>query len=99
MPVMNKLKDVLLEQGIENPFQLKNKIKEVDPRKKGIAQGTALAAWNDRKWIPNASVLPLICKAFKLQPGDFLYYEDDDTEDAAEADRAVKMLEEMTNGR
>lgn len=71
---MNKLKAVLEKRGIKNAFQLKNAIKEADPQKKGIAQGTALAAWNDPMWTPNATTLELICEAFDFQPGDFLFY-------------------------
>lgn len=94
MPVMNKLRSVLVAKGIQNPYQLRAAIKKADPRNKGIAQGTALSAWNDPFWLPNASVLQLICRAFNIQPGDWLFYLEDD---AAEVDEAVEM--ETLNGR
>jgi|GEM_PF-1452746 len=90
MPVMNKLRSVLKKKGIENPTQLKAAIKKADPKGKGIAQGTALSAWNDPFWTPTASVLDLICLTFDIQPGDFLFFVKDE---AAEVDRVVEMLE------
>ena len=71
-----------------------NKLRSV-LEKKGIAQGTALSAWNDPFWTPTGSVLDLICLAFDLQPGDFLFFVKDDP---VEVDRVVKMLE-AANGR
>ncbi|MEG4406385.1 helix-turn-helix transcriptional regulator [Microcoleus sp. MON2_D5] len=92
---MNKLRSVLVAKGIENANQLKVATKKADPRKKGIGQATALSAWNDPFWLPNTSTLQLICRAFKIQPGDFLFYLEDD---ATEVDQAVEM-EETLNGR
>ncbi len=95
MPVMNKLRSVLVAKGIENANQLRVATKKADSQKKGIGQATALSAWNDPFWLPNASTLQLICKAFNIQPGDFLFYLEDD---AAEVDQIVEM-EETLNGR
>ena len=95
MVVMNKLRSVLEAKGIKNPYQLKAAIKKADIKNKGIGQATALSAWNDPFWIPNGSTLQFICRAFDLQPGDFLFYLKDD---AAEVDEAVEMLEEIANG-
>lgn len=87
---MNKLRSVLKAKGIENPTQLRAKTREADPEKKGLAQGTALTAWNDPFWTPTGAVLDLICLAFDLQPGDFLFYVPNDP---AKIYEAVKMLE------
>ncbi|MEG4377072.1 helix-turn-helix transcriptional regulator [Microcoleus sp. M2_D5] len=95
MPVMNKLRSVLVAKGIENANQLRVATKKADSQKKGIGQATALSAWNDPFWLPNASTLQLICRAFNIQPGDFLFYLEDD---AAEVDEVVEMKETL-NGR
>lgn len=78
MPVMNRLRSVLEAQGIENPNQLRSATKRIDPTGKGIGQQTALDAWNDPFWVPSASTLQMICRTFKIQPGDFLFYWDDE---------------------
>jgi Cro/C1-type HTH DNA-binding domain len=93
-PMINKLRSVLVTKGIKNPYQLKAAVKKADPRNKGIAQGTALSAWNDPFWLPNASVLRLICRAFKIQPGDFLFYLEDD---ALEVDRSAELVANSIN--
>lgn len=94
MPVMNKLRSVLVAKGIENANQLRVATRKADSQNRGIGQATALSAWNDPFWLPNASTLQLICRAFKIQPGDFLFYLNDD---AAEVDKVVEM-EGMANG-
>lgn len=78
MPVMNKLRSVLEGKGIQNPNQLRTAT--------GIGQQTALDAWNDPFWVPSAPTLQTICRVFKIQPGDFLFYlDDDDNESKSEA--------------
>lgn len=93
---MNKLRSVLVAKGIENANQLKVATRKADSQNRGIGQATALSAWNDPFWLPNASTLQLICRAFNIQPGDFLFYLEDD---AAEVDEVVEMLEGMANGK
>ena len=29
---------------------------------------------NDPNWVPSAQILDVICKTFKVQPGEFLYW-------------------------
>jgi DNA-binding Xre family transcriptional regulator len=74
MPVMNRLQSVLREKGIQNANQLKVATKKADPENRGISQSTSLQAWKDPFWVPSASTLYLLCQAFDIQPGDFLFY-------------------------
>lgn len=67
MPVRNKLREIVVARGIENPNQLR--------KVTGLGQQTVLSIWNDPNWVPHPQTLEAICEKLDLQPGDFLWYE------------------------
>jgi len=68
MPVKNQLKDVLTNLLGE----------EITPAKlrklTGIGHATSLRILNNPNWYPDRSTAEAICKAFGLQPGQWLIY-------------------------
>jgi len=70
MPVKNQLKKVL-EERYKQPLTA-YKFRKLT----GLGQETSLKIY-DPSWVPRPETLEVICKKFNLQPGDFLFYEDD----------------------
>jgi DNA-binding Xre family transcriptional regulator len=44
----------------------------------GISNGTAYALTNDPSHIPRGNILQVLCDRYKVQPGAFIYWEDED---------------------
>jgi len=74
MPVKNRLKDVLAERLGEQitAYRLSQLT--------GLAPHTSLRMLNNSDSYPDKKTTEAICKAFGLQPGDFIYF----TRDAEE---------------
>ena len=70
MPVKNQLKKIL-EERFQKPLTA-YRFRKLS----GLGQATSLKI-NDPCWVPRPETLETICKKFKLQPGDFLFYEED----------------------
>jgi hypothetical protein len=71
MPLQNRLKDILAERlGGEITAYRFRKIT-------GLGQGTSLSALNNPDWYPDKKTAETVCKAFNIQPADFLFYVDD----------------------
>jgi DNA-binding Xre family transcriptional regulator len=70
MPVKNQLKRIL-EERFQKPLTA-YRFRKLS----GLGQATSLKI-NDPFWVPRPETLEVICKTFKLQPGDFLFYEED----------------------
>lgn len=68
MPVKNRLKDVLYERLGEQITAYR--FKQIT----GLGQATSLSALKDPNWYPDKKTTEAICKAFGLQPGDFIYF-------------------------
>lgn len=93
MSVKNCLKPVLEE---------KLKIKKLTGYKFGKLTGFGRATSeriHDPNWIPNERTLETICKTFRIQPGEFLYWVPDPEEsdlaarvEAAAADKASTLV-------
>jgi hypothetical protein len=45
----------------------------------GIGRDTAYRMYNDPTYIPTSKALNKVCSAYKIQPGDFLAWEPDDS--------------------
>jgi DNA-binding Xre family transcriptional regulator len=74
MPVRNCLKPVLEE---------KLKLKKLTGYKFGKLTGLGRATSeriHDPNWIPNERTLEIICKTFRIQPGEFLYWVPDESD-------------------
>lgn len=71
------------------PMAIRNRIKElVDAKGKsryrfwkdvGVSQNTAYALYDDPTQIPTGEVMDKICRAYGIQPGDFLIFTPDET--------------------
>ena len=70
MPVKNQLKRIL-EERFQKPLTA-YRFRKLS----GLGQATSLKI-NDPFWVPRPETLETICRKFKLQPGDFLFYEED----------------------
>jgi DNA-binding Xre family transcriptional regulator len=72
MPVKNQLKDVLFRLLGEEitPAELK--------RRTGIGHATSLRVLKNPDWYPDRGTAEAICRAFGLQPGDWLVYYTDE---------------------
>ncbi|WP_366054066.1 helix-turn-helix transcriptional regulator [Microcoleus sp. PH2017_34_RAT_O_A] len=70
MPVKNQLKRIL-EDRFQKPLTA-YRFRKLS----GLGQATSLKI-NDPFWVPRPETLETICKTFNLQPGDFLFYEED----------------------
>ena len=70
MPVKNQLKKVL-EERYQKPLTA-YRFRKLS----GLGQATSLKI-NDPYWVPRPETLETICKKFNLQPGDFLFYEEE----------------------
>lgn len=75
MPVQNCLKSVLEKRlGIQNLTGYRFQ------KLTGLGRGTS-SRINDSSWVPNEQTLETICKTFKIQPGEFLYWVSDPDSD------------------
>lgn len=73
MPVRNCLKPVL---------EKKLNIQRLTPYRFGKLTGLGRATSdriNDPNWIPSAETLETICRIFRIQPGEFIYWVPDDS--------------------
>ena len=71
MAVKNRLKDVLIHLlGEEITAYRVSKMT-------GLGNSTVLRVLNNPDWYPDKSTMEAICKTFRIQPADFLYYEED----------------------
>ena len=72
MAVKNKLKDVLTELLGEEitPTRLR--------KATGMGHATSLRILKNPDWYPDKKTTEAICKAFGLQPGDFIYFTQED---------------------
>jgi len=73
MPVRNCLKPVL-----EKKLQISKLTPYRFGKLTGLGRGTSDKI-NDPNWVPNERTLEIICKTFRLQPGDFLYWIPEDS--------------------
>lgn len=48
----------------------------------GISRPTAYDLYDDPFYVPRETVMEAICRALKVQPGDFLEYVEEDDRDA-----------------
>lgn len=71
MPVKNRLKDVLYERLGEQITAYKFS------KLTGLAAHTSLRMLNNSDSYPDKKTTEAICKAFGLQPGDFIYFTQD----------------------
>lgn len=62
--LMNKVAEVMRQEGIDNPYQLHHLT--------GIAKATAYKLYNNPYNLPRENVLTVLCDVFDRQPGDFL---------------------------
>jgi DNA-binding Xre family transcriptional regulator len=77
MPVRNCLKPVL-----EKKLQIKNLTAYRFQKLTGLGRGTSIRI-NDPNWVPNEQSLATICKTFRIQPGEFLYWVPDESDSIA----------------
>jgi DNA-binding Xre family transcriptional regulator len=71
MAVKNTIQEFLKQRGLSvYKFQ----------KDTGLAQRTAYDLHNDPDRVPSADVMEKICRAYKVQPGDFLVWEGDRAE-------------------
>ncbi len=73
MPVRNCLKPVL---------EKKLNIERLTPYRFGKLTGLGRATSdriNDPNWIPSAETLETICRIFRIQPGEFIYWIPEDS--------------------
>ena len=72
MPVKNKLNEVLAQRlGCKiTPYRL--------TKMTGLAQLTARSAMNNPDWYPDKNTTEIICRVFGIQPGDFLFFTEDE---------------------
>jgi len=75
MSVRNCLKPVL-----EKKLKLKKLTSYKFSKLTGLSIGTAHRI-DDPNWVPSEKVLDVICRTFKIQPGEFLYWVPDSSED------------------
>ena len=83
MPVKNRLKDVLYERLGEQITAYKFS------KLTGLAPHTSLRILNNSNSYPDKKTTETICRIFGLQPGDFIYFTQDDP---SEVDQGVETL-------
>ena len=74
MPVRNCLKPVL-----EKKLQIERLTPYRFQKLTGLGRGTSERI-NDPEWVPNEQTLVTICKTFRIQPGEFLYWVPDESD-------------------
>ncbi|TAG93121.1 MAG: XRE family transcriptional regulator [Oscillatoriales cyanobacterium] len=74
MSVKNCLKPVLEER-----LKLKKLTSYRFRKLTGLSTGTAERI-DDPNWVPSEKVLDIICRTFRIQPGEFLYWVPDASE-------------------
>lgn len=69
MPMINKVKEFAVRQGIKTAYEF---AKETE-----VPESTAHRLFRNPSNYPSKQIQELICKKFKVQPGDFLAWEED----------------------
>lgn len=64
---MNRIKEVLTSKGVSSGYKFW--------KQSGLSQTTAYRIWREPAVYPDKETTETICKVFGLQPGDFLYYQ------------------------
>ncbi|WP_341531408.1 helix-turn-helix transcriptional regulator (plasmid) [Nostoc sp. UHCC 0302] len=72
--MINVLKEFLAAKGVETAYQFH--------KKTGLPQATAYRLYNKRNVYPDQKTQEIVCRVFDAQPGDFLRYERDDTQES-----------------
>ena len=75
MSVKNCLKPVL-----EEKLKIKKLTSYRFGKLTGLSDGTAHRI-DDPNWVPSPKILDVICRTFKIQPGEFLYWVPDSSEE------------------
>ncbi|MCG8362307.1 MAG: helix-turn-helix transcriptional regulator [Pseudanabaenales cyanobacterium] len=79
MTVRNTLKALLKSKGKKRYWLWKET---------GLSQNTAYRLVDDPSYIPGGEVMDAVCKALRVQPGEWLVWTPDEDEDDAEGDRS-----------
>jgi transcriptional regulator with XRE-family HTH domain len=70
MAMINKVKEFATKQGIKTAYEFAQKTE--------VPESTAHRLFRNRNNYPSKQIQELICKKFRVQPGEFLGWEEND---------------------